>query len=129
MIEKVGKGFIEGVGVDSLLWAASSYIPQLAEESPVAVPGWMPGGTGKTHWDDLIAIASSAGIAVYGVVKKKYDVTVEGVAMLIGSWFISQFQPYPSAPPFSTPKSVPHAVRIIPPAKPVTTVSSFVQVD
>lgn len=113
LVERGGKGFVEGIGLDSLLWAISSYVPQLAEPSPIEVPFWHPVGEG-THWDDLITILSTAGIAVYGVIKKNYNIAVEGAAMLLGGWFISQFQPYPSAPPWSTPQTRGITPRITP---------------
>lgn len=92
-------GFLKGVSVDSLLWAASAYIPQLAEESPIRIPGWHPPyPEAKTHWDDIIGIAISAGVIAYGAVKKEANTVIEGASMIAGEWIISKFQPLPVKP-------------------------------
>lgn len=97
IIEHAALGVVKGVGVDSLLWATTAYVPQLAGESPIAIPGWHPPGA-NTHWDDLIGIGISAGVAGYGLVHKNVNLAVEGASMVLGGWLISQFQPAAEKP-------------------------------
>ena len=109
IMENFGRGFIEGTGVDSVLWAFSPWINKALPPSPIQVPGWHPPGM-NTPWDDLITIGICSGATIYGIIKavtkKDISTLVEGVSMLAGARTISEFQPAPYIPPWMPPVSV-----------------------
>ena len=92
IIEHVARGFVEGMGIDSALWITSAYIPELAQPSPIQIPGWHPPDQ-NTHWDDLISIGACAGVTVLGAVKKDINIIAEGISMIAGAYVLSMHQP------------------------------------
>jgi hypothetical protein len=97
MMDKVLKGFIEGLAVDSITWITTAYFPQLANPSPLKIPGYDPRGI---HWDDLISLGVSAGFIGLGIATKNTDRIAEGVGMALGSFILSKHQPGPAVPMF-----------------------------
>ena len=95
---RLGRGFIEGMGVDQGLYALTAYVPQLAEPSPIPIPGYAIGGA---HWDDVIALAISGIVTAIGAYKRNANLAAEGVGMLIGDFIASQFQQCTVMPPWS----------------------------
>lgn len=95
---RIGRGFIEGAGVDMMMYALTAYIPQLKEPSPIPIPGYAAAGT---HYDDLISLAISGIVTGVGAYKRDVNMAVEGVGMLIGNFIASQFQQCEVIPPFS----------------------------
>jgi len=90
IFEHVARGFVEGMGVDSLTWIASAYYPDLAKPSPLKIPGYDPAGT---HYDDIISLGVSGAVAVFGAVKKDWNVVAEGISMIAGAFILSKHQP------------------------------------
>lgn len=104
IMESLGRGFIEGMGIDSALWITSAYIPQLAQPSPIPIPGWHPPEQG-THWDDLLGIAIYGSVIALGAIKRDINIITEGVSMIAGAYILSQHQPA-AVPIASAPASI-----------------------
>ncbi|MEM5802189.1 MAG: hypothetical protein QXQ18_02260 [Candidatus Aenigmatarchaeota archaeon] len=106
-----GKGFLYGLGVDSLTWISTAYFPELAEPTILKFPGYAPAGT---HGDDVISQGVSWARIVYGVfrafpkIKRNgeairefnpmvaYKGLATGIGMLLGNFLLSQYQTGPA---------------------------------
>jgi len=84
--ENIAMGFLIGIGVDALMSGLTKYFPDLAQPSPIKLPGYDPNGV---HYDDLIALLGLSGFAIGSYVTKKTDKAVLGAAGVIGSVFHS----------------------------------------
>lgn len=81
------RGFIEGIGLDSLVGNLGYKFPALWQESPVpAPPGYL---SAKLHWDDLIVLGIGAALAVFGAVKRDMPRMAEGIGIAAGSYLWS----------------------------------------
>lgn len=89
IFEHAARGFVEGMGVDAATWILTAYVPELANPSPLKLPGYDPDGT---HWDDIISLGVSGAVVVLGAVKKNVPVLAEGLAMLAGNFILSRHQ-------------------------------------
>lgn len=87
-------GLIEGVaigaGLDSFMAAATLYVPELIQPSPLKIPElYDPAGV---HYDDLIALGIGAIVGIAGAAQKDTSIALKGLGMVAGSILISQFQ-------------------------------------
>jgi len=92
VVEDLVMGFLAGAGFDELMRRLSIRFPALQQESPVpSLPGY---DSPRLHYDDLISLASGAGLAVSGAALGNLKAVAQGVGWFFGSWMISIFKPY-----------------------------------
>ena len=99
--ENLLEGFLEGVAIDSLMWATVAIFPKLATPlkigtKPIVIPPYSKGGI---HIDDAIALLL---VTVNGYYKGKTlnEQLTRILSGVGGAALISQFQPMPVKPPF-----------------------------
>lgn len=86
-MESAAIGFFAGAGFDAIMKViAKKYYLPLGERSPIKFPGYDPEGV---HYDDLLVVGTSAGIAGIGAYKKNYDLAIAGASMALGSYVLS----------------------------------------
>ena len=91
-IISIGRGVLEGAGIDQFMWGAAQMFPELKASTGIPIPGYDPAGI---HYDDVIALAAGATLAGIGIATKKYNLSLEGVGMVLGSFIASQIQNLP----------------------------------
>lgn len=74
---------LAGIGLDELLRRISIAFPALQQPSGIPIPGYDPAGV---HYDDLIALLISGGIATYGIYKKDEEAILTGILMALASY-------------------------------------------
>ncbi len=86
IITRAAFGFLSGIGLDEVMKQVSIQIPDLQQSSGIPIPGYDPAGI---HYDDLLVLIGSLGIAGYGAVKKDYGWVAMGLTMAMGSYIAS----------------------------------------
>ena len=79
-------GFLSGIGLDEVMRQVAIQIPALQQPSPLPLPGYDPAGV---HYDDLITLIASLGLAAGGYVKKNKGLMAAGLTMALGSYLAS----------------------------------------
>jgi len=87
--ESIVEGLFIGMGIDTALWGAAYYFPQLRESSGLPIPPYDPVGI---HYNDLIALGSSVAVIGVGAATRNMNTAVKGVGMAIGNVIASQLQ-------------------------------------
>lgn len=82
------RGFLEGAGIDQLMWGVAQVYPDL-QKPLFPFPGYDPAGI---HGDDVISLVPGVLVAVNGLGSGSPEGTVEGVGMLLGAFLASQIQ-------------------------------------
>lgn len=86
IVEFAGLGFLSGVGLDEVMRQAAIKFPELQQSSGIPIPGYDPAGI---HYDDLIVLLSSVGVAVGGYATKSKGLMIAGGLMALGSYIAS----------------------------------------